>query len=103
MRALLLLCLAAAAVPAAEWVGFISDEACGWNNARNTKEAKQCARVCVKSGGWDPVLVPDGTMKTYKFTNKAKALPFVGEKVKITGTLAKEIVTIQTIRLIPAK
>ncbi len=83
---------------AGQWTGYISDAACGWNNARNSKEAKECARVCVK-GGWDPVLVPDGSMNTVKFANKAKALPFVGEKVHIRGSMKKDLLTIEAIKL----
>jgi hypothetical protein len=86
----------------ADWNGYISDAACGWNNARNTKEAKECARVCVKAG-WEPVFVPDGGMDAYKFSDKGKqALPFVGEKVRITGTRKGGVVTVQKIRRVPA-
>jgi hypothetical protein len=86
---------------AGEWTGYISDEACGWNNARNTKEARECARVCVKAG-WEPVFVPDGGMDAYKFMDKGKqALPFVGEKVRITGTRKAGIITVQRIRRVP--
>ena len=49
-------CLFAVGVSAAEMKGYISDAACGWNNARNAKDAKECAQKCVKAG-WDPVFV----------------------------------------------
>ena len=88
---------------ATEWTGYISDAACGWNNARNTKEAKECARVCVKAG-WEPVFVPDGGMDTYKFSDKGKqALAFVGEKVRIAGTRKGDVVTVQKIRRAPVR
>ena len=88
---------------ATDWTGYISDAACGWNNARNTKGVKECARACVKAG-WEPVFVPDGGMDAYKLADKGKqALPFVGEKVRITGTRKGDIVTIQKIRLAPLR
>jgi hypothetical protein len=102
MKPLAPLFLLASCVSAAEWTGYISDEACGWNNARNTKEAKECARVCVKAG-WEPVFVPDGGMDAYKFSDKGKqALPFVGEKVRITGTRKGDVVTVNKIRRVSA-
>ena len=53
---LVLLLLTAAAAWPAEMKGYISDAACGWNNARPGNPAKECAQKCVK-GGWDPVFV----------------------------------------------
>ncbi len=83
---------------AAEFSGFISDAACGWNNARNDPHAKECARVCVKQG-WAPVLVADGKFDAYKIANTDKAMPFVGEYVRIAGKLEGTTLTIASIRL----
>ena len=88
----------AASVFGAELTGYIVDAPCGWNNARSTPEAKECARKCVKAG-WDPVFVPDGSMNTYQIPDKAKVMEFVGEKVVITGVLRKDSVTVEKIRL----
>ena len=96
MTALLLL-----AFTAAEIQGYISDSACGWNNARPGKEAQECARKCVDAG-WPPVLVRDGGMSVFKIDDKAIALPFVGEHVTITGEISGETVTIKKIRKSPA-
>ena len=93
--------LALLLLAAAELQGYISDEACGWNNAREGKEAKECARTCVK-GGWPPVFVPDGSMKTYKIAEKDKVMAFVGDHVAITGELKGESVVVRAIRLAPA-
>jgi hypothetical protein len=96
MRASLILLIAFAAM-GGELTGYISDAACGWNNARAAKEAKECAQKCVKAG-WDPVFVPDGKMDAFKIKDKAKALPYVGEHVQITGSLHRDLVTVQSIR-----
>lgn len=82
---------------AIELHGYISDEACGWNNARPGKEAQECARKCVNAG-WPPVLVPDGGMKVLAIANKDVALSFVGEHVTITGDVKGENVTVTKIR-----
>jgi hypothetical protein len=82
MRFLLLWALALG-----EYRGYISDAACGWNNAREGKEAKECAEMCVKAG-WPPVFVPDGGMDVWKIPSKedqAKVRAFVGDHVTITG------------------
>lgn len=92
-----------AALLAAEYHGYISDEACGWNNAREGKEAKECARVCVK-GGWPPVFVRDGGMAVFKIpvaADRDKVMAFVGDHVTITGTLKGEIITVEKVRLSP--
>lgn len=93
------------ALPAAELAGYISDEACGWNNAREGKEAKECARVCVKAG-WPPVFVLDGGMKAYKIPAKAdrdKVMPFVGDHVAIDGEIKGENLVVRAVRLAPVK
>ncbi|MBC7928661.1 MAG: hypothetical protein H7039_23710 [Bryobacteraceae bacterium] len=81
----------------AELTGFISDAACGWNNARNNPEARECAVKCVKAG-WDPVFIRDGDMNAYKISNKAKVMSFVGDQVVINGSLTKADVIVRTIR-----
>ena len=87
-------------IAAAEIQGYISDAACGWNNARPGKEAQECAKKCVDAG-WPPVLVLDGGMSVLKIEDKAeraKVLPFVGEHVTITGEMQGETVRVKTIR-----
>jgi hypothetical protein len=88
---------------AAEFHGYISDAACGWNNAREGKEAKECAEMCVK-GGWPPVFVRDGGMKVWSIPEKAgraKVLAFVGDHVTITGTLEGDKLTVERVRKSP--
>jgi hypothetical protein len=95
--------LALALFAAAEYHGYISDEACGWNNAREGKEAKECARVCVK-GGWPPVFVRDGGMAVTKIPAKAdvdKVMPFVGDHVTVTGVIENGVLKVEKIRLSP--
>ena len=70
MRFLLLPVAFFVSASAAEMKGYISDAACGWNNARPGNPAKECAQKCVK-GGWDPVFVRDGDFNAYKIPDKA--------------------------------
>jgi hypothetical protein len=82
---------------AGEMTGFISDAACGWNNARAAKEAKECALTCVKAG-WDLVFVPDGQMDAYKVSDKSMALPFVGDHVIVGGQIKGDTLLLKNIR-----
>ncbi len=99
---LLVVLWSASCLSGAELKGYVSDAACGWNNAREGKEAKECALKCVK-GGWDPVFVPDGETKELKFADKKAVMGFVGDHVLITGEVAKGVVVVRQIRLLSVK
>jgi hypothetical protein len=87
---------------AVEIQGYVSDQACGWNNARPGKEARECARKCVEAG-WPPVVVPDGGVKVLNIANRAAVKAFIGEHVTLTGDVKGETLTVKTIRLSPPK
>lgn len=84
----------AAASFAGELTGYISDSACGASNANDSQASKDCAKRCVKSGS-APVFVVDGKVMT--IADPKKAMDFVGEKVKVTGKVDKNTVTIEKI------
>jgi hypothetical protein len=88
--------LLAASAFAAEWTGYISDAACGVNNARDTQEARECAQRCVKAGQ-DPVFVVGD--KVFKLKDKAKVMAHVGHKVTINGSAAGDLVSVQSIKM----
>jgi hypothetical protein len=90
--------LTAIAAAAAQMTGYISDSACGWNNARPGKEAKECAQKCVKLGGWPPVFVKDGQMEVLKISDKAVVMPYVGEHVSVVGTVKGDTLIVKTVR-----
>ena len=102
MRRLGLFILTAAAAAGtaagAQMTGYISDSACGWNNARPGKEAKECAQKCVKLGGWPPVFVKDGQMEVLKISDKNVVMPYVGEHVSIVGTVKGDTLVVKTVR-----
>jgi hypothetical protein len=52
---------------------------------------------CVRAG-WDPVFVPDGQRETFKVSDKAKVLPYVGEHVVIVGEFKRGLMSVQSIR-----
>lgn len=97
MRAIILFLTCVAFSWSAEMTGFISDAACGWNNARATKEARECAQKCVKAG-WDPVFVRDGQMDVLKIDDKTKVLSYVGDHVTLNAEQKGDKLTIKSIR-----
>jgi hypothetical protein len=97
MRTLLLISVLAGLGVAKQMTGYISDAACGWNNARSSKEAKECAQKCVKVG-WDPVFVLDGQMESFKVSDKAKVMPYVGDHVIVVGQLKGTTLSVESIR-----
>lgn len=84
---------------AGEWTGFVTDSFCGAANANDAKWSKECSQICVKQRGAKPVLVVGETV--YSISNTNRALDFVGDKVKVTGKLEKETLTIDSIVRVP--
>jgi hypothetical protein len=82
----------AAAGMAAEWTGAISESGCGLKHANGGGE--KCVTGCVKKGA-APVFVTDG--KVIKIANADKVMDHLGKKVKVTGKLEGDTVTIETI------
>jgi len=77
---------------AAEWTGAISESGCGAKHANGGGE--KCVSACVKKGA-APVFVVNGEVK--KISNADKVMSHLGKKVKITGTLSGDTVTVDTI------
>jgi hypothetical protein len=74
------------------WTGYISDANCG-AKAKDDSHA-DCAKKCVKEGA-APVLVVG--KKVYKISDTSKVMDFVGQKVKVTGTIDGDTVTIEKV------
>lgn len=93
--ALLILALPfAAGAIAADFTGYVIDEACSSKPSMKGNEA--CARKCIR-GGSPAVLLTDS--KVYKLDDQVRATEHAGHKVKITGTLAGDTIKIETIQV----
>lgn len=84
----------ALAALAEEWTGAISESGCGAKHANGGAAAEKCVTGCVKKGA-APVFVTDG--KVVKIANGDKVMDHLGKKVKITGKLEGDTVTVDTI------
>lgn len=77
---------------AAEWTGAISESGCGTKHANGG--AEKCVTGCVKKGA-APVFVTGD--KVIKIANAEKVMDHLGKKVKVSGTLEGDTVTVDSI------
>jgi len=84
--------LTAACALGEEWVGAISESGCGLKHASGGGE--KCVTACVKKGA-APVFVTDG--KVIKIANADTVMDYLGKKVKVTGKLEGDTVTVDRI------
>ena len=96
-KALLLLaatvCLAAEAPKS--FTGVITDEMCGNDHKMmNVSPDSKCVTDCVKAGSKYVLLT--GT-KIYKLTDQTTPAKFPSQKVKVTGTLSGDTITVKSI------
>ena len=77
---------------AGEWTGAISESGCGLKHASGG--AEKCVSGCVKKGA-APVFVADG--KVIRLANAEKVMDHLGKKVKVTGKLEGDTLTVESI------
>ena len=88
--------LFAVSLIAEDWTGFVSDSMCAAKHTGTGKGDAACAQKCIK-GGSDPVLVSGGKVLKFDADSVAKAKGLAGEKVKVSGSLSGDTVTIASI------
>ncbi|MBV8833027.1 MAG: hypothetical protein JO108_27835 [Acidobacteriaceae bacterium] len=90
------LSLCSFAVYADEMTGYISDAHCGATHNKVSAANTACIKKCV-GGGADPVLVQNGKVIKFDADSKDKAKTFVGQMVKIDGSMDGEMLKINSI------
>jgi hypothetical protein len=89
--------LAATAKAAARtFVGNISDSMCGLKHMMPGQSDKDCTLECVKAGS-KYVLADVANGKVYQLSDQKKPAEFAGQKVKVTGTLKGDTISVTTI------
>ena len=84
----------ASGVFAADFTGYVIDEACSSKPAMKGNEA--CARKCIK-GGSPAVLITE--TKVYKLDDQAKAVEHAGHKVNVVGKLDGDTIKVESIKV----
>jgi hypothetical protein len=82
------------------FVGNISDSMCGLKHMMPGESDKQCTLDCVKAGSKYVLADPAGG-KVYQLTDQKKPEMFAGQRVKVTGTLHGDTISVAAIE--PAK
>ncbi|MDX2149968.1 MAG: hypothetical protein SFV54_04485 [Bryobacteraceae bacterium] len=89
-------CLLGFSASAAEMTGWISDSNCGRSNAKADASARECTERCIK-GGAAAVFVDEKDQKVYKLAGKADATKHIKYKVKVSGKVQGDTLTVDSI------
>jgi hypothetical protein len=88
------LSLAAPGKDAQTFAGSIGDSMCGAKHSMGGSD-KDCTLECVKGGSKYILIDPSG--KIYQLSDQKKPEQFAGAKVKVTGTLSGDTITVTSI------
>ena len=91
--------VSSAKAAAKTFVGSISDSMCGAKHMMPGESDKDCTLACVKAGS--KFVLADASGKIYQLSDQKKPEQFAGQKVKVTGTLKGDTITVTSIE--PAK
>ena len=78
------------------FVGKISDSMCGLKHMMPGKSDKECTLECVKAGA-KYVLADTVAHRVYQLSDQTKPEQFAGQKVKVTGALQGNTITVESI------
>ena len=81
---------------AAEMTGVISDSKCGAAHEKKLNEA--CVKKCV-GAGLAPVFVSDGKVYKIHDASRTKVMDHLGQKVKVSGSVEGDTITIESISM----
>jgi Protein of unknown function (DUF5818) len=79
---------------AAEFKGFVEDQACA--GKPEMKDDAACAQKCIKGGSPAVLVTPDG--KVYKIANQDKIVASAGMNVTVTGKAKGDTLTIDSVK-----
>ena len=91
--ALMTLGLAASGL-AAEYKGFVMDQACA--NKPEMRGDAACAQKCIKGGSPAVLVTSDG--KVYKIANQDKIVAMAGKDVTVMGKLKGDTLTVASVK-----
>ena len=78
-----------------DFVGSIGDSMCGAKHMMPGESDKDCTLGCVKEGAKYISIDPSG--KIYQLSDQKKPEQFAGAKVKVTGTLSGDTISVTSI------
>ncbi len=81
--------------PDKTFVGTIGDSMCGAKHMMAGESDKQCTLECVKGGAKYILINPSG--KIYQLSDQKTPEQYAGAKVKVTGTLSGDTISVSSI------
>jgi hypothetical protein len=93
-KLMILAALAAGSAMAAEWTGYIIDEAC--SGKKDMLGNVSCAQSCIKRGSPAVLVTDDGTV--HKIADQDKVKEYAGKKVTISGELADGAIKVTSVK-----
>jgi hypothetical protein len=81
--------------PTKTFVGSIGDSMCGAKHMMPGESDKDCTLGCIKEGAKYILIDPSG--KIYQLSDQKTPQQFAGAKVKVTGTLSGDTISVASI------
>jgi hypothetical protein len=94
-RLLAVFALATVSGIAADWTGYIIDEACSGKKEMRGNVA--CAQSCIKRGSPAVLVTDDG--KIFKIADQDKVTEHAGQKVTITGKMDGDTIKVDSVKM----
>ena len=82
---------------AGEWKGVIADSKC--KHTDGTDKSVACTQTCVKGGSEAVFVTSDDKVLKIDAASKEKIMPHLGHKVTVTGTVEKDVLKVDTIKM----
>jgi hypothetical protein len=94
MKKLIVLAALAGSAMAAEWTGYIVDEAC--SGKKEMLGNVSCAQSCIKRGSPAVLVTDDGAV--HKIADQDKVKEYAGKKVTISGEMADGAIKVASVK-----
>ena len=80
---------------AADWTGYIIDQACA--SKKEMRGNVECAQSCIKRGSPAVLVTDDG--QVYKIADQEKVTEHAGQKVTISGKMDGDTIKVESVKM----
>ena len=94
-RVLAVIALTTVSGMAADWTGYIIDQACA--SKKEMRGNVECAQSCIKRGSPAVLVTDDG--QVYKIADQDKVTEHAGQKVTITGKMDGDTIKVESVKM----
>jgi hypothetical protein len=94
-RVLAVIALTTVSGMAADWTGYIIDQACA--SKKEMRGNVECAQSCIKRGSPAVLVTDDG--QVYEIADQGKVTEHAGQKVTITGKMEGDSIKVDSVKM----